>query len=273
MELCVKATRAIACILFLLIPGGSACKYVMPERYVDYHKGRVPVNLPRDLEASDRDSNVEKQSAVIITVTADGRMYLGTDHSPIEGRDLGAKVRPLLESQPEEDRIAYLAVDVAADYGQVVAACDEMRKIESVRAGLLVVRRNDDWSSRLLVELPPLADPNEDLSKLKPNPLTLVATISSDLNVSLNMDAMGSVNDLDPLNQRLQEIFRLREDQYVLKPGYEMRTNLPMSERVEKTLTIKAPRRVKYGDVVKVIDAAKRAGANPIVLQLDDLPD
>jgi biopolymer transport protein ExbD len=29
---------------------------------------------------------------------------------------------------------------------------------------------------------------------------------------------------------------------------------------------------LKYGDVVKVIDAIKGAGANPVGLQVDDLP-
>jgi biopolymer transport protein ExbD len=45
-----------------------------------------------------------------------------------------------------------------------------------------------------------------------------------------------------------------------------------MSERAEKTLNIKAAKSVKYGDVVKAIDAAKAAGAYPIVLQLDEMP-
>jgi biopolymer transport protein ExbD len=263
----------IASITLLLIGSALSCKYVVPERYVDYHKGRVPVNLPRDLKASDRNSNVEKQSAVIITVTADGRMYLGTDQSPIEGRDLGAKIKPLLESQPEEDRIAYLAVDVAADYGQVVAACDELRKIDSARAGLLVTRVRDDWPSRLLVELPPEPDLNQDLSNLKPNPLTLVVTINPDLLVKLNQDPMGSIDDLSVLSQKLQEIFVMRLEQHAYKSGFETVTNVPESERIEKTLNIKSPKHTKYGDVVKVIDAAKGAGANPILLQLDDLPN
>ena len=43
-------------------------------------------------------------------------------------------------------------------------------------------------------------------------------------------------------------------------------------ERIEKTVFVKAPRALKYGDVVKVIDAIKGAGANPVGLQVDDLP-
>ena len=263
----------LACLSIGVIGSAFSCKYVMPERYVDYNKGRVPVNLPRDLKASDKDSNIEKPSAVIITVTADGRMYLGTDHSSIEARDLSAKTRPLLESQPEEERIAYLAVDTAADYHHVVAVCDEIRKLDSVRVGLLGTRVNDDWPSRLIVELPPLPDPNEDISKLRPNPLTLIVSIAPDLNLKLNQDAMGSTNDLSVVSEKLQQIFRMRLEQHAYRPGYETLVDVPESERIEKTLTIKAPKRVKYGDVVKIIDAVKGAGASPIVLQLDDLPN
>jgi biopolymer transport protein ExbD len=38
-------------------------------------------------------------------------------------------------------------------------------------------------------------------------------------------------------------------------------------------LFIKSPRSIRYGDVVKVIDAVKVAGASPIGLQIDDLSD
>ena len=45
------------------------------------------------------------------------------------------------------------------------------------------------------------------------------------------------------------------------------------SNEVEKTIFIKSPKSVHYGDVVKVIDAAKLAGAQPIGLQIDDLSE
>jgi biopolymer transport protein ExbD len=83
---------------------------------------------------------------------------------------------------------------------------------------------------------------------------------------------MGSVNDTSQLSQRLAQLFQLRKDQRAYKPGMETRTDLPESERLEKTVFVKAPRSLKYGDVVKVIDAIKGAGASPVGLQVDDLP-
>ena len=126
--------------------------------------------------------------------------------------------------------------------------------------------------SRFKADIPTQRDPNEDLSKLKPNPLTLVVTISPDLQLKLNQDSMGSVNDTGQLSQRLVQVFKLRKEQRAYKVGMETRSDLAEDERIEKTVFVKAPRATKYGDVVKVIDAIKGAGASPVGLQVDDLP-
>jgi len=126
--------------------------------------------------------------------------------------------------------------------------------------------------SRFKADIPTQRDPNEDLSKLKPNPLTLVVTISPDLQIKLNQDNLGSVNDTSPLAQKLAQTFKERKEQRAFKVGMETRSDLPEAERIEKTVFVKAPRATKYGDVVKVIDAIKGAGASPVGLQVDDLP-
>jgi len=126
--------------------------------------------------------------------------------------------------------------------------------------------------SRFQADIPTQRDPNEDLSKLKPNPLTLVVSIAPDLSIKLNQDSLGSVNDPTPLAQKLALTFQQRKDQRAYKIGMENRTDLKEDERIEKTVFVKAPRALRYGDVVKVIDAIKGAGANPVGLQVDDLP-
>jgi len=126
--------------------------------------------------------------------------------------------------------------------------------------------------SKFQADIPTQRDPNEDLSQLKPNPLTLVVSIANDLQLKLNQDGIGSVNDTSALSQRLAQLFRQRKDQRAYKPGMETRTDLSEDERIEKTVFVKAPRSLKYGDVVKVIDAIKGAGASPVGLQVDDLP-
>src|SRR6185295_2534510 len=67
--------------------------------------------------------------------------------------------------------------------------------------------------SRFKADIPTQRDPNEDLSKLKPNPLTLVVSISPDLQIKLNADALGSVNDTTQLSQKLLLTFQQRKEQ------------------------------------------------------------
>jgi biopolymer transport protein ExbD len=126
--------------------------------------------------------------------------------------------------------------------------------------------------SRFKADIPTQRDPDEDLSKLKPNPLTLVVSIAPDLQIKLNQDSLGSVNDTTPLSTKLVQVFRERKEQRAYKVGMETRSDLPEEERIERTVFVKAPRTAKYGDVVKVIDAIKGAGASPVGLQVDDLP-
>jgi biopolymer transport protein ExbD len=126
--------------------------------------------------------------------------------------------------------------------------------------------------SRFRAEVPTQRDPNENIQNLKPNPLTLVVSISQDLQIKLNQDQMGSVNDPSALAAKLQQTFQLRREQHAYKVGMETATNIPEEQRIEKTVFVKAPRALHYGDVVKVIDAIKGAGANPVGLQVDDLP-
>jgi biopolymer transport protein ExbD len=125
--------------------------------------------------------------------------------------------------------------------------------------------------SRFKADIPTQRDPNEDLSKLKPNPLTLVVSIANDLSIKLNQDNMGSVNDTTPLSNKLVQVFKERKETRAYKVGMET-SNVSEDEKIEKTVFVKAPRALKYGEVVKVIDAIKGAGANPVGLQVDDLP-
>src|SRR5690349_15913869 len=80
--------------------------------------------------------------------------------------------------------------------------------------------------SRFQADIPTQRDPNEDLSKLKPNPLTLVVTIGQDLSIKLNQDSLGSVNDTAPLAQKLSMTFQQRKDTRAYRVGYETRTDV-----------------------------------------------
>ena len=126
--------------------------------------------------------------------------------------------------------------------------------------------------SRFKADIPTQRDPTENIQNLKPNPLTLVVSIFTDLQIKLNQESMGSVNDPSALAAKLQQVFQQRKEQRAYKVGMESRSDVPEDQRIEKTVFVKAPRALRYGDVVKVIDAIKGAGASPVGLQVDDLP-
>ena len=267
----LKAYAIVFFLTLLVVAGGLSCRTLMPERNIDYNSGRVHVSLPSDTSNSETDRNLDKESAVIVSLPNGDQIYVGKERTATSKAEFGDKLKRLLQQQTESDKLVYLAASSSNDYGTIVEICDEIRKLAVSRVGLLVNKRSSNFPSRLAVDLPAEPSPN-DISTLKPNPLTLVVSISSpDLRLTLNADAAGAVNDTAPLNEWLQRIFQQRKEQYVVKPGFETRTDLPLDERVEKTLTIKANRSIKYGDVIKVIDAVRGAGASPIVLQLDDL--
>ncbi len=103
-----------------------------------------------------------------------------------------------------------------------------------------------------------------------PSPELLVVGISKNANLELNgLKAMGSVTDPLVLIDKLRFIFSERTKNGVVNQNLD--DSLPLEDRIQKTVFIKAPKSVAYGDVVKVIDGVKRAGAYPISLQIDDL--
>jgi biopolymer transport protein ExbD len=107
----------------------------------------------------------------------------------------------------------------------------------------------------------------------KQSPRTLSVAVGKDLKVSLTRGvdkiAEASVNDPGPIAARLAQEFRERRDNSDWKSGMESRPELSADERIEKTVFIKAPQTFKYGDVVKVIDSVKGAGASPVGLQTE----
>jgi biopolymer transport protein ExbD len=115
--------------------------------------------------------------------------------------------------------------------------------------------------SRFEAKVPSEPEPNKE-QNLKPNPLTLVVTIGSDEKMKLNNEDMGAASDTSTLSARLVAEFKKRAENKAYRTGTTI---------VETTVFVKAPRNMAYGKIVKVIDALKGAGADPVGLQIDDL--
>jgi hypothetical protein len=83
---------------------------------------------------------------------------------------------------------------------------------------------------------------------------------------------MGTLQDDGRLTRLLSEIFQQRLENRAYRKGSESRADLPETEKIEKTVYLKADRSLSYGEVVRLIDELKGAGADPIGLQIDDSP-
>jgi biopolymer transport protein TolR len=98
--------------------------------------------------------------------------------------------------------------------------------------------------------------------KVSPDPRTLLVTVGPQLGLTLNKESgLGTTDDPSALVKKLKSTFEQREANGVLDDN----------GNVFKTVFIKAPRNIGYGNVVKVIDAVKMAGAEPMALQIDYL--
>jgi hypothetical protein len=92
----------------------------------------------------------------------------------------------------------------------------------------------------------------------------LYILLSSKGNIKINFQDIANMEYITPLTEKLNEVFCERENNSVFEPN---------SNKIVKTVIVKAPLSAKYGEVAKLIDAVKSSGADPIILQIDDLPE
>lgn len=210
----------------------------------------VVVDLPRDMKNADSDPNVLKDSAVVISVPYDDEFRVGRNTFPLG--EIGDKLEHDLGGQPAAGRIVYLAASAAVDYLNVRQILDKVRMQGVNSVGLLVERQpGKDAPSVFKIRIP--AEPAVDeVLPLKPDPLALIVSIGANDKVQLNQKSMGDPMDTANLVQTLTQVLQQRQEH-------------------QKAVVIKPQRSTTYGQVVRLIDAAKGAGANPILLQLDDL--
>jgi len=91
------------------------------------------VNNPTDLQAADKDD------AIIVAVTRDGVIYLGSTKTPRD--QITALIRDRISSRI--DKTVFVKSDARARYGDVVALIDEVRAAGVDNLGLLTERATE----------------------------------------------------------------------------------------------------------------------------------
>ena len=99
---------------------------------------KVNVDLPKaDAAVVMEDAN--KEDAVMVAVTRDGKIFLGGDQIQVD--DMGSKISSKL--QDKTDKKVYLRSDNRASYGKVMDAVDGIRAAGVSQLGLLTEKRDD----------------------------------------------------------------------------------------------------------------------------------
>ncbi len=98
---------------------------------------KVNVDLPV-AQAAVIKENANKEDAVVVAVTRDGKIFLGGDQ--VTPDDLGPKVQAKLDSKTD-DKEVYLRGDVRAQYGRVMEAIDGLRAGGVSQLGMLTDKK------------------------------------------------------------------------------------------------------------------------------------
>lgn len=99
---------------------------------------KVNVDLPKaDAAVVMEDAN--KEDAVVVAVTRDGRVFLGGDQVTLD--DMGTKISAKLENKTNKE--VFLRADIRANYGKVMDAVDGVRSAGVSQLGLLTEKKDD----------------------------------------------------------------------------------------------------------------------------------
>jgi len=97
---------------------------------------KVNVDLPKaDAAVVMEDAN--KEDAVVVAITRDGRTFLGGDQVTID--DIGGKISAKLENKTSKQ--VFMRADIRANYGKVMDAVDGIRSAGVSQLGLLTEKR------------------------------------------------------------------------------------------------------------------------------------
>lgn len=100
---------------------------------------KVNVDLPTVASAVVME-NANKEDAVTVAITRDGRTFLGADQ--VTADDLGTKITNLLQNKTDKE--VYMRADQRANYGKVMDAIDGIRAAGVNQLGLLTEKTDND---------------------------------------------------------------------------------------------------------------------------------
>jgi biopolymer transport protein TolR len=99
----------------------------------------VTVNIPREMNTPEEDSDITKDTSVVISIPDNNNFYIGKDPFPLTA--LGEKIKAMMKDKAPDKRIVYIKSGVEVDYGTVVEAIDTIRKQDIDKIGLVADKK------------------------------------------------------------------------------------------------------------------------------------
>lgn len=203
--------------------------------------------------------NIDGKRNVTLTVqTAENGNYLADNSQTksltaffsgfAELQNRKAAVKPKNVFEP----ILIVKADPTLTYNQIIEVVDAARISPSQKIQIQISKYNSLF-------IPTRAETKTTYG-VKPNPLLLLVNLDKNLNLTLNNENEGSLNDTAQLEKRLAQIFKDREAKGMFRVG---------SNEVERTIFIKAPLSADFAEIIKLAAALRKPGADLIGLQID----
>src|SRR4051812_40118111 len=214
------------------------------------------VDLPRDFKNADLSPALDK-SAVVVSILESKHAWVGLKEylRPSDYEQIENAVR----QAPQ--KIVYVRADGALDYVTIVNAIFAARKGGALEFALQV-RMGTGPDRQFTIKVSP---PPPDTFSEKNDPALVGVILSADSKISL---VKGGLQDGPVGPGGAKEDIGTLSDISRLAPALTQ----TVGDRTDRKVTIKAFRGTRYNEVMTIIDAVKGARANPIVLQIDDLP-
>jgi len=123
----INVTPMVDVMLVLLIIFMVITPMLQNKVSVDLAKTNNPTSMP----------DADKEDAIVVAVTRDGRFYLGQDQ--VSPADLASKVRAKMEDKTNKQ--IFVRADARSHYGAVTTAIDDVRSTGVDEVGLLTEKR------------------------------------------------------------------------------------------------------------------------------------
>lgn len=181
-----------------------------------------------------------KPASAVIAIPFDEELYFNKEG--IKQSDIPQRIKEVFRNQSLDNQVVYIKASWFVKYGTIVSVMERIREAGIQCIGLVAKKKGEPNESPLLDA--PCISSRSGLESSAIKSKSVVIKVHSRNRLRLNSRKVS----LSKLSVRLGEL---------------------LSRRSDKAVYIKAPKRMLYGEVIKVIDIAKGVGAQPIGLEIN----